>query len=53
VKVKITNIAGDVLPRGREIFSNLVEAHKSISQQYHRVIGQTQGELAQEREKVT
>ena len=53
MEVKITNVAWDVLPRGREVFSNLAEAHKSITQQYYRVIGQTQEELAQRREELT
>lgn len=52
MKVKITSIAWDVLPKGRET-SNLTEAHESVTQQYYRVIGQTQGKLAQEREEVT
>lgn len=40
MKVKITNIAWDVLPKGREIFFNLAEAHESLTQQYYMVTGQ-------------
>lgn len=53
MKVKITNIAWDVLPKGREIFFDLAEVHESLTWQYYMVIGQTQGKLAQETEEVT